>query len=305
MKYFLGFDGGGTKTDGVLMDAEGRVLAEARAGPSNPARGGSAKACVALGEAAQRTLAEARISSGDVRGVCAGLAGASQVHRARRVAAFFERAFPGAAVRVTSDLEIALAAAVGVGEGVVLVAGTGSAAFGRLADGRTARAGGLGPKTGDEGSAFDVGRRAIAAAALTREGRGPETILAPQILHALGLADWHDLSERIARAPDEIFPRVFPAVLAAAEAGDALSREILAFAAEALAALAVNVAQSLGLAGREFVLAKSGGVFGRSAFLDQSVDARILAFAPHARITPLEISPAHAAADLARLLPSP
>jgi N-acetylglucosamine kinase-like BadF-type ATPase len=301
MDFFLGFDGGGTKTDCVLIDREGRILAESRAGPSNPGRAGFTKACASLGEAAQRALAFARVDPDLVSSVCAGLAGAARPHATRRVTIFLERVFPKAAVRVTTDLEIALAAAVGSGEGIVLVAGTGSAAFGRNHEGRTVRAGGLGPKMGDEGSAYDIGRRAIEAVARAQRQQGPPTILAETILPALEAPDWNTLSERIAQAPYLVFPRVFPLVAEAAQAGDGPSQEILQTAAEALAGLARSVAETLGLAGVEFLLAKSGGIFGRSALLDKAVDAQVRAFAPLVRIEPLRVSPAFAAAQRARL----
>lgn len=300
MDFFLGFDGGGTKTDCVLIDREGRILAESRAGPSNPGRAGFTKACASLGEAAQRALASARVDPDLVSSVCAGLAGAARPHATRRVTIFLERVFPKAAVRVTTDLEIALAAAVGSGEGIVLIAGTGSAAFGHNRQGQTARAGGLGPKKGDEGSAYDIGRRAIDAVLRAQKNQGPPTILAERILGAVEASTWKVLSGRIAEAPDEVYPRILPLVAEAAQAGDGPSKRILEEAAVALAGLARSVAETLKLAGREFLLAKAGGVFGRSDILDDAVDAQIARFAPGARIERLRVSPALAAAELAR-----
>ncbi len=129
--FFLGFDGGGTKTECALGDASGRVVARAAAGPSNPLRTGYTRAWFALSEAADSVLARHKLRAGDIRGVCAGLGGAGRSGTARRVTAFFERSYPNAGVRVTSDLETAFEAAFGRNEGIVLVAGTGSAAFGR------------------------------------------------------------------------------------------------------------------------------------------------------------------------------
>src|SRR6202021_1465278 len=120
--FYLGFDGGGTKTDCILMDADANVLARATAGPSNPLRAGDAKAWFTL------------------------------------------------------------SARVGEGEGIILVVGTGSAAYGRDAQGHTARAGGRGPWFSDEGSAFDIGRRALAAVVRAEENRGPQTELSAKML---------------------------------------------------------------------------------------------------------------------------
>ena len=298
--YFLGLDGGGTKTDGALVDGEGRILSEARAGPSNPTRIGFSKACAALGEAAQHTLAAAGVAPELIRGVCAGLAGAARPQAARRMAKFLERAFPQADVRVTTDLEIALEAAVGSGEGIVLVAGTGSAAFGRNRAGVTARAGGEGPKKGDAGSAFDIGRRAFEAALRAHSQQGPPTLLADAMLSALGCRDWDLLIQLGAEDPDALFPGLFPTVVEVAEAGDGPAREILAAAALSLAGFVKSVSESLGLAVKEVAIAKSGGAFGQSALLDDTVDARVKELLPRARIQPLRIAPSLAAAEMAR-----
>jgi N-acetylglucosamine kinase-like BadF-type ATPase len=298
--FFLGFDGGGTKTDGAIVDSEGRILAEARAGPSNPTRIGFSKACASLGEAAHLTLVAAGVAPELVRAVCAGMAGAARPQAARRMAKFLERAFPQADVRVTTDLEIALEAAVGSGEGIVLVAGTGSAAFGRNRAGTTARAGGEGPKKGDAGSAFDIGRRAFEAALRAHGEQGPPTLLSEAILNALSCRDWDLLVQLGAENPDALFPGIFPMVIEVAEAGDSPAREILASAARALAGLVRSVSDSLGLTGKEVVIAKSGGAFGQSALLDTAVEEHIKALVPRARINPLRIAPSLAAAEMAR-----
>ena len=136
--FYLGFDGGGTKTDCILVDADSNVLARATAGPSNPLRAGYAKAWFTLSDAADVVLERHHLKASDIRGICAGIGGAGRDSVAKRIATFLERAFPEAAVTVTTDLAITLNAAVGEGEGIILVVGTGSAAYGRDVKGRTA-----------------------------------------------------------------------------------------------------------------------------------------------------------------------
>ncbi|MGA8983873.1 MAG: BadF/BadG/BcrA/BcrD ATPase family protein, partial [Candidatus Acidiferrales bacterium] len=150
--YFLGLDGGGTKTDCFLVDGSGEVLARATAGPSNPLRAGYAKAWFALSDAADVVLERQRLKAGDIHGICAGIGGAGRESVARRIATFLERGFPEATVSITTDLAITLHAAVGDKEGIILMIGTGSGAYGRDAKGHTARAGGRGPWFSDEGS---------------------------------------------------------------------------------------------------------------------------------------------------------
>jgi N-acetylglucosamine kinase-like BadF-type ATPase len=106
--YFLGFDGGGTKTDCYLVDAEGKVLHHATAGPSNPLRAGYAKAWFTLSDAADFVLERQHLKASDIRGICAGIGGAGRDSVAKRIATFLDRAFPQAAVQVTTDLAITL-----------------------------------------------------------------------------------------------------------------------------------------------------------------------------------------------------
>lgn len=305
MTYSLGLDGGGTKTECAVLDANGQVAGQGVAGPSNPLRIGFDAAAGALTLAARAALTSAGVQTTQVVSVCAGLAGAGGPSVASRVSAFLAAEFPHAFVHATTDLEIALEAAVGAGPGVVLIAGTGSSAYGRNAAGKTARAGGHGRWLGDEGSAFDIGRRALAAVALARDEGEPPMRLAERIFAALECSDWDDLTERIAQSPDEVFPVIFPVVIEAAEAGDRVARDILLDAATALASLADIVIRQLGLADGEFVLAISGGALGRSALLDWPLERSLLHFAPRARIGPLRVSPAIGAARLAKRLTAP
>jgi N-acetylglucosamine kinase-like BadF-type ATPase len=299
MKYILAFDGGGTKTECLLANGQGEILARALAGPSNPLRTGYMRAWFSLSEAADAVLRRTKLKAGDISAVCAGIGGVGRAGVAKRVATFFERSFPNAAVRVTTDLEIAFEAAFGTGEGILLLAGTGSAAFGRDASGRTARAGGRGPWFSDEGSAFDIGRRAFAAISRAEEHRGPETALTKRIFSWHQTQNWEWLYDRISKNADDVFPQTFPLVAQLADKEDAVAREILSSAAQSLAELAAVVARELGWRDREISMAKAGGVHGRSHFFDKAIDAELQRVLPKAILTAIEISPAEAAVKMA------
>lgn len=299
MAYYLGFDGGGTKTECALLDASGQLLSRGLGGPSNPLRTGFERAFAGLGEAANGALTAAGVDARQVQAICAGLAGAGRARVVKRVMAHLVEAFPEADVHVTTDFDVALETAVGEAPGVVLIAGTGSSAYGRNADGRTVRAGGLGPWIGDEGSAFDIGRRAVVAVARARDSLEPVTLLAELIPNALQCPTWESLTERVAEAPEQTFPRIFPLVLEAAEADDPPARDILLGAAFRLSRIAGSVIQQLGLSAEEFVLAKSGGVFGHSAMFESALDALLQSLAPRARICLLSEQPALGAARMA------
>jgi glucosamine kinase len=298
-KYFLGFDGGGTKTECVLADSEGRIIANSKAGPSNPVRAGYTRAWFSLSEAADAVLKHEKITSRHIRGICAGLGGAGRSSVARRVKTFFERGYPNAQVHVTTDLALALEAAFGVSEGIILLVGTGSAAFGRDTNGKTARAGGHGPWFSDEGSAFDIGRRAVQAVALAEEHRGPATSLSGRLLEFHQARNWDQLGDQISKNADSVFPKTFPLVVERAEEGDAVAREILASAAVSLAELAACVASELGWRDRDVPIAKVGGASGRSKFFDSAIDAELKKQIPRVSKVSLKTLPAEAAVRMA------
>lgn len=302
MNYSLGFDGGGTKTDCVLLDEHGAIAGQGSGGPANPLRAGYDQAFASMREAASQAISAAKIRTTDVTRVCAGLAGAGRKNVIRRMMVFLAQEFPAALTQVTTDYEIALEAAAGSGPGIVLIAGTGSVAFGRNAGGQTARAGGYGPWVGDEGSAFEIGRRAFSAVARARDADAPPTLLAETIPAALQNPDWDDLVLQSMKAPDEIFPKLFPVVVETAEQNDSVGMEILLNSAARLGHLAAVVVRRLGMNGDAFPLVTCGGVFGHSSFFDSEVDSALRSAATRATVSRLTVSPAMGAARMAARL---
>jgi N-acetylglucosamine kinase-like BadF-type ATPase len=299
VKYFLGLDGGGTKTDAALIDASGRVVAQARGGPSNPLRSSFARAFTSLDDAAARAMAAADLEASSIQGVVAGLAGASQPRVSSRVATFLSTRFREARIEAIADLEIALEAVAESGPAAVLISGTGSAAFARDAAGNTARAGGWGPWFGDEGSAFAIARSALQAIARAHDTGAVPSTFAQAIASSLGLKTWPEVFDYVSRKPLERMPAVFPAVAEAADAGNSVAREILDGAAKDLAALASTVITRLGLGGEEFLLGRVGGVVGRCSFFDERCAARFAELSPCLRVVAPRFSPAVAAAHRA------
>ena len=298
VRYFLGFDGGGTKTECLLADAEGKIVARAIAGPSNPLRTGYTRAWFSLSEAADAVLSRQKIKAGDISAVCAGLGGVGRSGVAKRVTTYFERSFPNAHVQVTTDLEVAFEAAFGTSEGILLLAGTGSGAFGRDAAGRSSRAGGRGPWFSDEGSAFDIGRRAFAAVERAEEHRDAETALSHRLFAWHQAQNWESLYDRISKNADDVFPQTFPLVAQLADRGDRVCREILSGAAAGLVELAGCVARELGWVSKQFQIAKAGGVYGRSKHFDEAIESMLKKAMPGAQFAPLRVSPAEAAVEM-------
>jgi len=304
MRCVLGFDGGGTKTECVLMDETGRVLSRGRSGPSNPFRVGVESASEALQSAARDALQSAGRAIHEVAAVVAGLAGTTRHDLAERMRADLSRLFPGSAVKLCTDFELALEA-VGESPAIVLVAGTGSAAIGRDAAGRVVRIGGYGPQISDEGSAYDIGRKAVAMALRDRDRRGSDSPLGSRILRDLGFTAWDALNDRAQTSADEVFPKIFPIVIEAAAAGDECAQILLRDAAKDLAALVRRLIERLALGDVPFILAKTGGMIGRKPIFDEALDVALREGAPRASISSLSVAPAEAAARLALELLAP
>ncbi len=284
------------------MDEERRVCANARGGPSNPMRVGFGGALASICEAGRLAMQNAQLSPSEVSVVCAGLAGAAQPESQTKMQRLLETEFSGKLVHVCTDLDLTLEA-TGDGPAIVLIAGTGSSVIGRAADGHIGRVGGHGPLLGDEGSAYDIGRRA-AIAALREADRGKaNSPLADRFLLELGIADWEDFHLHVYAGPDEVFPRIFPVVIAAAGEGDPNAQALLQEAAKGLAELVADMVARLGLNDERFLLVKTGGMNGRSVYFDQELDRRLRVAAPQAEFGALAIPPAEAAARIAvRLL---
>jgi glucosamine kinase len=250
MAYYLGIDGGGTKTRCVLGD-EMTVLATAMSGGSNIVRLGATQAREALHTAIRQVCATANISPAQISAVCIGAAGADRPEIAAKIRAILaelisetapETALPK--IEVVGDMTIALEAACGAGPGVIAIAGTGSIAYGRDATGHAARAGGWGFAVSDEGSGHWIGRRAISAV-LSAHDQGLETKLSAMVLQAWKLNTLDELVQQANSTPPPDFPRLFPIVLRAADEDDSVARSLLTDAGAKLGSLAAIVVHRL------------------------------------------------------------
>ncbi|MGQ9698760.1 MAG: BadF/BadG/BcrA/BcrD ATPase family protein, partial [Armatimonadota bacterium] len=248
-EYVAGFDGGGTKTVCLLTDLNGHPIGVGYGGPGN--------VCThpdTAREAYRSALLEAADDAGVDPGTCQfavfGMAG----YFAPAVAGGPEAAVAGllapGRVHVCSDMETALVGAVGTGAGIVVIAGTGSAACGRDGCGRFLKCGGWGYILDDEGSAFWIARQAVRAALDEYDGRGGPTILSRMLISHLGLAVVPDLEGYVynLKEPNTGLAALAPVVVdAAVQESDAVARSILDEAGRRLALLAVTLIRRLDL----------------------------------------------------------
>ena len=243
MAYYIGMDGGATKTL-CAVGTEAELLASAAAGSSTLLRAGREVVEQSLRQSVMQACAAAGISPERIAAACLGSTGAARSDVTRELHKMLAALLPNAQLKICGDMEIALAAAFGERPGVVVVSGTGSIAFGRNAEQRTARVGGLGPDASDEGSGYWIGRRAMKF--LKNEANVPPATLVPE-------------------------------VLAEAESGNPQARKILAEAGVELARLAGQVCEDLfgpAQAAPQVEVAMAGGVFEhstlvRTAFIEE------------------------------------
>jgi N-acetylglucosamine kinase-like BadF-type ATPase len=262
MRLFLGVDGGQSGTTAVIGDETGRVLGTGEAGPCNHATAaeGRAKLERAVAGSLAAACAEAGLDPHAIRfsAACFGMSGGPEDKHA-----ILEAILRADKLLVTNDAVTALAGATAGGQGIITIAGTGSIAFGRNAEGRTVRAGGWGYIFGDEGGAFDLARQALRASLRMEEGWGPPTDLRRILLEATNTRSSNEMLH-LFYTPD--WPRSRVATLAplidsAAQDGDPVALAILQRASYELAMLAASVRGQLWKPGDPVYLAYIGGVF--------------------------------------------
>ncbi|HWC98946.1 MAG TPA: BadF/BadG/BcrA/BcrD ATPase family protein [Candidatus Sulfopaludibacter sp.] len=262
MKLFLGVDGGQSGTTALIGDQTGRILGEGEAGPCNHAQAGEGRAKLerAVGASLRQACEAASLNCDTVHfaAACFGMSGGPD-DKQDILAAILRTD----RLLVTTDAVTALAGATAEGQGIITIAGTGSIAFGRNAEGVTARAGGWGYIFGDEGGAFDLVRQALRAALRMEEGWGPPTALRAVLLEATESVSANVLLHRFYT---DQWPRSRVATLArlvddAAVNGDGVALEIVNRAAIELALLAASVRGQLWKSGDPVSVAYIGGVF--------------------------------------------
>ena len=299
MGIFLGIDGGGTKTSCVIGD-ETSVLGSGTAAGSNVIRLGEAKAREALAAAIGQACAAANIKPTQIQRTCVGLAGAGRPEISKLVRRLLAELVSGES-EVVGDMVIALQAAFGSGAGVMVIAGTGSMAYGRDSSGNTLRAGGWGFSVFDEGSGHWIGRSAIAAIMRDYdENAEEESVLLDNVKKSWALSTREQLVLAANASPSPDFSALLPAVLSAADSGDALAQSILTQAGTELARLAKIVIRRLFSDGEKVLVAMSGGVFSNCALVRQVFYNSLRSEYPNCPVNSTMVEAVRGALELAR-----
>ncbi|HEY9807841.1 MAG TPA: BadF/BadG/BcrA/BcrD ATPase family protein [Halomicronema sp.] len=314
MGYFLGIDGGGTKTVCVLMDKTANILGRGEAGASNYQSVGLEKTGLSIYSAIEKALASfsKSLKGVEVEGICLGLAGAGRSEdvevlqgllrdlQEKKELPVIWNLRPNSTI-ICNDCEIALTGGVGEPVGVVAIAGTGAICYGRNRKGETKRASGWGYILGDEGGGYDIAVRGLKAVVRSFDGREKQTILTDKLIEKLDLKSVENLIEVVYRrgwGVKEIAGLAVVVGEAAAE-GDGVANEIINEVVEELVLAVKVVGEKLFLVPESFDVVTVGGVWRGITDLREKFVGKLAEIMPNARVIWAKNEPAFGAGLLA------
>jgi N-acetylglucosamine kinase-like BadF-type ATPase len=265
LKTFLGVDGGGTKTDFLLIDATGAVLASHRGGSAYYLELGLDALQAMMFAGIEATFRQAGIAAHELEYAFLGLPAYGEDRTMlARLDGIAADLLPYGRYRCGNDVVCGWAGALAAGDGINIVAGTGSIAYGEF-EGRCARAGGWGELFSDEGSAYWIAREGLALFSRMSDGRAPKAALYDLIRKHFHLEADLDVCAAVYGPPALTrsgLAALAPLVARAARLGDAGAHRLFEQAASELAAVIHAVRDQLNVPGGTLLpVSYSGGMF--------------------------------------------
>ena len=307
---FLGVDGGGTKTAYVLIDAHGELRASHVGGSVSHLSEGFERAEALLVQGVRAVLAAANVDASQLGYAFFGLPSHGEDSATTsRLDALPGAALPTARYRCGNDMIGSWAGALGGADGISVIAGTGSMAYGEFSK-RSARAGGWGELIGDEGSAYWIAREGMNLFSRMSDGRAPRGALHALVRERMRIDADLDLCARIygeAANTRGAFAQFARLVHEAAQSGDPHAREIFTRAGQQLAETVLAVRRSLAVPQSIVVpVSYSGGAFAGARELVEAFTSALTALpAPFECRAPLYPPVVGAALHAARLAGEP
>ncbi len=299
-RYFLGADVGATKTHLLIADESGRACGFGQSGPGSPEAVGYEGLAAALGLAAERALAGAGLSIGDVAAAGFGVAGLDwpcQEEPTRQAIRALGLAAPWAQV---NDTVLGLLAGSPAGWGVAVVSGTGCNCRGwdreRRRQGRVT---GNGAWAGEAAGAGELVGRALQAVAHEWTRRGPATQLTAVFLRYTGTRTPEEFLEKALTGQVELDTAAAPLVFQVAAAGDQVAQELIRWAGRELGEMANAVIRQLAFETLAFDLVLVGSMFDGGPMLIEPLRQTVHTLAPGARLVRLAVPPVVGAVLLA------
>ena len=287
--YALGIDGGGSRTRALLCDTHGQIIGKGLSGGTNPRTYSAGELKAHLQEAIEQ--ATRSIDCSKILAAHFGIAGAGDARTRAKVQAITKELLSEQTTRtIGHDLEIALVGGLGSNTGIVLVAGTGSACYGRTCDGRSTKCGDWGDLVDDVGSGSWIGLRALQVCVRQADGRLPESPLKQAVMDFLKIEHMDAFKTRIHDSGLSRSERaqLAPIILDLASKGDEVSLAIVAEGVDALSSCVFITSRQLGIKSPTVLLA--GGLL-QHTYFSNSLEAALNARIPNAIITQPILSP--------------
>ncbi len=298
MQYYVGWDGGGTKTAVCILGQDGiQVGDETYFGPLNP----NGNPTETIRETIYKSVRHMQACLGDIRNCCClvvGMAGISNKNSVCFIEKVIRETGYNNQLIITGDQEIALNGAID-GAGAVLVAGTGSVCSGRDKNGNAFRTGGCGYIIDDEGSGYAIGRDILKAVVRAADGRISSTLMSEKVFEKMGFRDITDLITWLydpARTKRDI-ASFAPILNEAISSGDEVALRIAEHASDELSDLVLSMWKKIGTDAKE--LALSGGILKHYTFIRSKLTEIILNHIPGICIHDPYHTPAYGAARMA------
>jgi N-acetylglucosamine kinase-like BadF-type ATPase len=299
----LAIDGGGSKTDVVLVDTQGRVLAQVQGPSSQPQNYGVLRALAVLDDLVGRIRAAAGLTEAEQLADHAAvyLSGMDlPVEIAAIEPALRSRGWAPSIV-VENDTFAIMRAGTQALDAVAVVCGTGINCMGRNAAGRQSRFAALGGVTGDWGGGHHLGEKALWHAVRAQDGRGPQTLLQQAVAEHFDRPDPLSvgIAIHLAEIPDDRLNELAPVVFSVAAAGDEIAGRLVDRLAAEIAVLATVSMRRLDLLERPVDLVLGGGVArSRDARLFDRLTGHVLEANPQTSIIVVDAAPVVGAALL-------
>jgi N-acetylglucosamine kinase-like BadF-type ATPase len=292
MKYFLGVDAGGTKTEAVILDGEGRIVGIGRSGPGNYEG-------IGVEEAKRNWILAIEKAKGERRNIefevaCFGLAGADFPEDFIMLEKEIKELNIAKEFIVENDAPIALRAGNKEFWGVIIVMGTGNNGYGRAKNGRWYRYFGEGYIFGDWGGASSIVQEMLFHAFRSYDGRGEKTLLEDIVLNFFNEKDYVDLAKRLYYNPSEYNKalELAPLLFEAVRMGDKVAIKIVERVVDETVISAYNLMKKLDLLREETPVVLAGSVYKGAEWLPEYIQGKLRVYAEKCKVIPLKIPPA-------------
>ncbi len=302
-KYFLGVDGGSTKTEAVIINENKKEVGRGLSAGSNADIFGLTESVDRVYAAIEQACHGEHIK---FQKACLAIAGIDT----KKDKSVWEHAIKNHSglsshlpkkPRVVNDSVAALRSGTTAKNAVVIIAGTGSNCHGRNEKGEEAKSGGMDYILSDEGSGYNIGLRILKRVTQSIDGRSQQTLLKDLLFKKLNISSLSKLASEVYEKPwnKTDIASIAPLAEKAAERSDKVAKEIIARAAHDLGVMIKAVATKLKLKNKEFTIVTAGSVFNIQKILKSHLRKDTKSFSPKAKFVKPKIDSATGAALLA------